>query len=46
MNAKVVFSREGIEKTSFLPVLVDKHLRPEVLHSGGPHFDNALKYVD
>jgi len=46
MNAKVVFSREGIEKTSFLPVLVDKQLRPEVLRSGDPHYDNALNYVD
>jgi poly-gamma-glutamate synthesis protein (capsule biosynthesis protein) len=44
--AKAVISGEGVKKVSFLPVLIDKQLRPEVLTGGDPRFDDAVKYMD
>jgi len=44
--AKAVFSAKGAQSVSFLPVLVDKELRPEVLHTGDPRFDDAVRYMD
>ena len=44
--AKAVLSREGVEKASFLPLLIDKQLRPEVLLHGDPRFDDAVKYME
>lgn len=44
--AKAVVSRKGVEKVTFLPVLIDKQLRPEVLHSGDPRFDDMVSYMD
>lgn len=37
---------KGVESVSFLPVLVDKPLRPEVLRSGDPRFSEAVSYMD
>jgi poly-gamma-glutamate synthesis protein (capsule biosynthesis protein) len=31
---------------SFLPVLIDKQLRPEVLKAGDPRFDDAVRYMN
>ena len=31
--AKAVLTRDGVEQVSFLPVLIDKELRPEVLRA-------------
>ena len=44
--AKAVLSREGIKKTSFLPVLIDKELRPEVLRHDDARFTDAVRYMD
>lgn len=44
--AKAVLSREGVKKTSWLPVLIDKQLRPEILTHGDPRFDDAMKFMD
>lgn len=44
--AKAVLSREGVRKVSFLPVLIDKQLRPEILHRGDPRFDDAVNFMD
>jgi hypothetical protein len=44
--AKVVLTREGVKKVSFLPVLIDKQCRPEVLRHEDPRFDEAVKYLD
>ena len=44
--AKAVLSRDGATRVSFLPVLIDKQLRPEVLQSGDPRFDDALRYME
>ena len=44
--AKAVIGRRGVESASFLPVLIDKKLRPEILKHGDPRFDDAVKYMD
>ncbi|MBI4190511.1 MAG: CapA family protein [Betaproteobacteria bacterium] len=46
MIAKAVLSPAGVKEVSFLPVLIDKKLRPEVLRNGDPRFHDALKYMD
>jgi len=44
--AKAVLSREGVQRISFLPVLIDKQLRPEILRRGDPRFDDALRFME
>jgi poly-gamma-glutamate synthesis protein (capsule biosynthesis protein) len=44
--AKAVLSREGVKRVSFLPVLIDKALRPEVLRHGDPRFDDAVRFME
>jgi poly-gamma-glutamate synthesis protein (capsule biosynthesis protein) len=44
--AKAVFTPKGVQKVSFLPVLIDKQLRPEPLRRGDPRFDEAVKYME
>ena len=44
--AKATLSREGVSKVSFLPALIDKQLRPEVLSHGDPRFDDAVNFMD
>ena len=43
--AKAVLSPAGVERVSFLPVLIDPQLRPEVLRAGDARFDDALAYM-
>ena len=43
---KAVISREGVKKVSFLPVQIDKQLRPEVLNRGDPRFDETVNFMD
>ncbi len=44
--AKARLSRKGVERVSFLPVLIDTKLRPEVLRPGDARFDDAVKYMN
>ena len=44
--ARAVLSTEGVKRVSFLPVMIDKQLRPEVLHQGDARFDDAISYMD
>ena len=44
--AKARLSKRGVDSVSFLPVLIDTKLRPEVLRNGDPRFDDAVKYMD
>jgi len=44
--AKAVLSREGVRTVSFLPVMIDQQLRPEVIHQGDPRFADAVNYID
>ncbi len=44
--AKAVLTKAGVKRVSFLPALIDKQLRPEVLHQGDPRFDEAVDFMD
>jgi poly-gamma-glutamate synthesis protein (capsule biosynthesis protein) len=44
--AKVELTKRGAERVSFLPVLIDKQLRPEVLHGSDPRFDDAVNFMN
>ena len=44
--AKAVLSQQGVEAVSFLPVLIDKALRPEVLTAADARFADALGYMN
>ena len=44
--AKAVISRDGVSRVSFLPVMIDKQLRPEVLRQGDPRFDDAVRFME
>jgi poly-gamma-glutamate synthesis protein (capsule biosynthesis protein) len=44
--AKAVIGRKGVERVSFLPVQIDKKLRPEVMKHGDLRFADAVKYMD
>ncbi|MFH1487014.1 MAG: CapA family protein [Chloroflexota bacterium] len=44
--ARVVLSRKGVGRVSFLPVLIDKQLRPEFLRQGDARFDDAVRYME
>lgn len=44
--AKAVLAREGVKRVSFLPVLIDKRLRPEVLRNGDPRFEDAVRFME
>ena len=44
--AMAVIGQKGIERVSFLPVVIDKQLRPEVLRSGDARFQDALRFMD
>ena len=44
--AKAVLTKSGVSKVSFLPVQIDKQLRPEVLNRNDPRFDEIVKFLD
>lgn len=44
--ARARLSKRGVERVSFLPVLIDKQLRPEVLKAGDSRFDDAVRYMN
>ncbi len=43
--AKAQLSKAGVEQVSFLPVLIDRALRPEVLKHTDARFQDALDYM-
>lgn len=44
--AKLVLGRGGVERASFLPALIDRQLRPEVLRASDSRFADALRYLE
>lgn len=44
--AKAVITKSGVERTAFLPVLIDRQLRPEVLKRGDTRFDDSVRFMD
>jgi poly-gamma-glutamate synthesis protein (capsule biosynthesis protein) len=43
--AKACVTRAGVERVSFLPVLIDRELRPEALRRGDPRFDELVRFM-
>jgi poly-gamma-glutamate synthesis protein (capsule biosynthesis protein) len=43
--ARAELSKGGVDRVSFLPLLIDKELRPEVLRQGDARFDDAVRYM-
>ncbi len=46
MIAKAVMSKHGIERVSFLPVLINKQAQPEALKRGDQRFQEVLEYAE
>jgi hypothetical protein len=44
--AKAELAKDGVRSVSFLPMLIDRQYRPEVLHAGDPRFDDMVGYMD
>lgn len=44
--AKAIFTQSGVKQVSFLPMMIDKLYRPEVLRRGDPRFDDMVRYMD
>jgi poly-gamma-glutamate synthesis protein (capsule biosynthesis protein) len=44
--AKAVMSKAAPTRTSFLPVIIDRDLRPEILQSADPRFSDMLDYME
>jgi len=44
--AKAVATAKGVEAVSFIPVLIDSQMRPEVLRNNDPRFTDAMKFMD
>ena len=44
--AKAVMSKTTPTRSSFLPVIIDRDLRPEILHAGDPRFSDMLDYTE
>ncbi len=44
--AKAVLSRGAPTRTAFLPVMIDRQLRPEILKAGDPRFADMLRYME
>ena len=41
-----VLGKAGVKRVSFLPVMIDKQLRPEILHNEDPRFADAVQFMD
>jgi poly-gamma-glutamate capsule biosynthesis protein CapA/YwtB (metallophosphatase superfamily) len=44
--AKAVIARGEPIRTSFLPVIIDRQLRPEILRASDPRFDDMVRYME
>src|SRR5262249_34833241 len=44
--ARAVLAREGAKRVSFLPVLIDRQLRPAVRKKGDGRFDDAMRCTE
>lgn len=46
LMVKAILSKDGVKRVSFLPMMIDRQYRPEVLHQGDPRFDDMVRYMD
>ena len=44
--AKAIFSKTGVQSVSYLPMMIDKLYRPEVLRAGDARFDDITRYME
>jgi poly-gamma-glutamate synthesis protein (capsule biosynthesis protein) len=44
--AKTILTKKGVTRVSFLPALIDKQLRTEILRHGDPRFDEMVAYME
>lgn len=44
--AKAVFTKRGVKSVSYLPMMIDKQYRPEVLRAGDSRFDDISAYME
>ncbi|MBI4191136.1 MAG: CapA family protein [Betaproteobacteria bacterium] len=44
--AKAIFSKDSVKRVSYVPMMIDKLYRPEVLHNGDPRFDDMVRYME
>jgi poly-gamma-glutamate capsule biosynthesis protein CapA/YwtB (metallophosphatase superfamily) len=44
--ARAVLTRQGVKSVSFVPMMIDKLYRPEVLRNGDPRFDDMVRYME
>ena len=44
--AKAIFTKDGVKSVSFLPMMIDRQYRPEVLHAGDRRFDDMVAYME
>jgi hypothetical protein len=44
--AKRYSARQGVKSVSFVPMMIDKLYRPEVLRNGDPRFDDMVRYME
>jgi poly-gamma-glutamate capsule biosynthesis protein CapA/YwtB (metallophosphatase superfamily) len=44
--ARAMIGRDGVSRVSFLPVMIDTQLRPEILKRDDPRFDEAVRYME
>jgi len=43
---KAILSKDGVRSVSFIPMLIDKLYRPEVLRNGDARFADMVSYMD
>ncbi len=44
--AKAIFTKSGVKQVSFLPMMIDKLYRPEVLRNSDPRFEDMVRYME
>ena len=43
---KAILSKQGVKQVSFVPMMIDKLYRPEVLRHGDVRFDDTVRYME
>lgn len=46
LMVKAILSKDGVRSVSFIPMLIDKLYRPEVLRNGDARFADMVSYMD
>ncbi len=44
--AKAILTKQGVKSVSYLPMMIDKLYRPDVLLNGDPRFDDIANYME